>query len=381
MAGEPPPPIEEMNEMADPRIERLAQVLVRYSLRVKKGDWVHIMGAYLAHDLMLALTAEILKAGGNPTLDVEIPGAKQLLLSRGNMEQISFTNPRDAVFFRKADKSISILGSWNSRELAGVSAKKISTHRKARGKLLRTMLRRMGDGSHSWVGTLRPTPSGAQDADMSMADYEDFVYTAGKLHKRDPVAEWKKLSQVQAKIVKKLSRIGELHIVGKETDLKVKVGGRKWVNCDGRVNFPDGEIFTGPIEDSAEGTIRYTFPAVYDGREVEDVRLTFRKGRVVEARAGKGRDLLEKTLDIDPGARRLGELAFGTNYEIQRFSKNTLFDEKIGGTMHLALGNSIPESLGVNKSAVHWDMVCDTRKGFVVYGDGKPIHKNGKFLF
>ena len=367
--------------MADIRIEKLAKVLTHYSLRVKKGDWVHLMGPYLAEDLMRALMKEILAAGGNPTLGVEISGMKQLLLAHGNAEQIAFSSPREEVFFKKADKSISIMGGWNSRELAGIDPRKSALHRKSRGKLIQTLMRRMGDGSHHWVGTLSPTASGAQDADMSIADYEDFVYAAGKLDKRDPVAEWKKLSKVQAKIVKSLSRIKKIRIVGKDTDLSLEVGGRKWVNCDGQVNFPDGEIYTGPVENSAEGKIRYTFPAVYDGYEVEDVRLTFRKGRVVDIQAGKGLELLERTLAVDAGARRLGELAFGTNYEIKQFTKNTLFDEKIGGTMHLAVGNSIPESLGKNKSAIHWDMVCDTRKGFVIYGDGKPIHRNGKFLF
>ena len=178
-----------------------------------------------------------------------------------------------------------------------------------------------------------------------------------------------------------LEKLKTIRIVGLDTDLTFSVGGRKWINCDGRQNFPDGEIFTGPLEDSAEGHIRYTFPAVYAGKEVENVRLVFKQGKVVEARADKGEEYLHAMLETDAGARYVGELAFGTNYGIRRFTKNTLFDEKIGGTLHIAVGASLPESGGKNKSALHWDMVCDTRKGFVVYGDGKPVMKDGKWMF
>jgi aminopeptidase len=176
-----------------------------------------------------------------------------------------------------------------------------------------------------------------------------------------------------------VGKLKTIRIVGLDTDLSFNVAGRKWINCDGHENFPDGEIFTGPIENSAEGKIRYTFPAVYGGKEVQDVRLTFKKGKVVEARAEKGEKFLHAMLDSDAGARYVGELAFGMNYGIRNFTKNTLFDEKIGGTLHIAVGASLPESGGKNKSSLHWDMVCDTRKGFVVYGDGKPVMKDGKW--
>jgi aminopeptidase len=250
----------------------------------------------------------------------------------------------------------------------------------ARKELMSKMFKRMAAGELRWCGTQFPTQSSAQDAEMSLAEYEDFVYRAGMLHKRNPVEEWQKVSQRQAKLVKALGRLKNIRIVGPETDISFKVAGRTWINCDGQQNFPDGEVFTGPWENATEGHIRYSFPAIYAGREVQDVRLVFKKGKVVDARAAKGEKLLHAMLDTDPGARVVGELAFGTNYSIKRFSKNTLFDEKIGGTMHVAVGASLPESGGKNKSAVHWDMVCDTRRGFLVYGDGKPIHKNGKFL-
>ncbi|MEO0080630.1 MAG: aminopeptidase, partial [candidate division WOR-3 bacterium] len=235
-------------------------------------------------------------------------------------------------------------------------------------------------GELRWVGTQFPTDASAQDAEMALVEYEDFVYGAGMVDRKDPIGEWRRISARQRKLVRRLNRLKEIRIVGPDTDIRFGVEGRKWVNCDGHVNFPDGEVFTSPQEELTEGFIRYSYPAVYGGREVENVRLRFERGRVVEARADKGEEFLRAMLETDEGARYVGELSFGTNYAIKRFTKNTLFDEKIGGTMHVALGASLPETGGKNKSGLHWDMVCDTRKGFVVYGDGRPLLKNGRFV-
>jgi aminopeptidase len=171
-----------------------------------------------------------------------------------------------------------------------------------------------------------------------------------------------------------------LRIVSRDTDLRMSVAGRKWINCSGQQNFPDGEVFTGPVEDTVEGNIRFSFPGIYSGREVEDIRLTFEKGRVVKARAAKGEDLLNQILDTDQGARYVGEIAVGTNYDIQKFTRNMLFDEKIGGTAHLAIGRSIAESGGQNVSTIHWDMLCDMREGGKIYADDQVIYENGKFV-
>jgi aminopeptidase len=214
---------------------------------------------------------------------------------------------------------------------------------------------------------------------MSLTDYEDFVYKAGHVDSGDPVKHWKKVHREQDRLVKKLNRVGELRVRADGTDLRMRVKGRKWINCAGTENFPDGEIFTSPLETSVEGHIRFTFPAVYMGREVEDVRLDFAKGRVVGHSAAKNEDFLKAMLDTDKGARGVGEFAIGTNYDIKRFSKNTLFDEKIGGTCHLAVGAAIDEAGGKNHSAIHWDMVCDLRKGGEITADGKVIYRNGKF--
>ncbi|HVP58311.1 MAG TPA: aminopeptidase [bacterium] len=366
--------------MADPRVTNLAKVLIRYSLEVKKGDWVRIEGPYNVQGLIRAAFAEVLAAGGYPTTHVSIPGTAPLFYKHATDEQLRFVAPTDKLLYNKVDKILIIGGGWNTKELTGIDSKRLSMRQKATRHLMHRLLERASKKEAAWVYTLFPTDSSAQDAEMSLEDYANFVFGAGLVDQPDPIAGWRKVSQRQAKLAKALGRLKTIRIVGKDTDITFGVAGRPWVNCDGKLNFPDGEVFTSPIESVTEGHIRYAFPAVYGGREVVDVRLTFKKGAVVKATAAKGEDMLTALLNTDPGAKRVGELSFGTNYSIKEFTKNTLFDEKIGGTMHVAVGDSLPDSKGKNRSAIHWDMVCDTRKGFTVYGDGKPIQRNGKFL-
>lgn len=366
--------------MADTRVQKLAQVLVNYSLGVKKGMWVRLDGAVEAAPLLTAVCVEVLKAGGFPTVRPSLPGLGYLTLKHASDEQLRFISATSRLETEKLDAILSVWGGSNTKEMTNIDPQRLVIQRTASRPIFDKMLARIASGSLHWCGTQFPTASSAQDAEMALAEYEDFVYGAGLVDAKDPIAEWKKVSARQEKMAKFLSTLKTIRIVGLDTDLSFTVAGRKWINCDGRENFPDGEIFTGPVENSAQGHIRYTFPAVYGGKEVENVRLVFKRGKVVEAHADKGEAYLLSTIDSDPGARFVGELAFGTNYGIQQFTRNTLFDEKIGGTMHIALGASLPESGGKNKSAVHWDMVCDTRKGFTVYGDDKPILKNGKWL-
>jgi aminopeptidase len=215
---------------------------------------------------------------------------------------------------------------------------------------------------------------------MSLTEYEDFVYGAGHLDDEDPVVFWKELSSKQEKICRFLNTIQVIQVKAKDTDLTLHVNGRKWINCDGKKNFPDGEVFTSPIEGSVEGKILFSFPACYGGREVENVRLEFKEGKVTKSEAAKNQAFLKEMIAMDKGASFVGEFAIGTNDNITKFTKNILFDEKIGGTIHLALGASIPEAGGVNESALHWDMVCDLREGGELYGDGELIYKDGKFI-
>jgi len=215
---------------------------------------------------------------------------------------------------------------------------------------------------------------------MGTGEFASFVHRATFLDRPDPVTAWRELSAMQARLAERLGEAAELRIEAEGTDLRLSVAGRTWVNSDGRRNMPSGEVFTGPVEDSAEGRIRFGIPSSPRGVEVAGIELELRAGRVVDARAQRGHEYLLATLDTDPGARRLGEIGIGTNRGIDRPVGAILFDEKIGGTVHLALGRSYPETGGVNESAVHWDMICDLRAGGRLSADGETLQEDGRFV-
>ncbi len=363
----------------DPRVQKLAKILIHYSLKLKKGQLFKIQGQAVALPLMLAAYEEALKVGAYPYIQVNNPEAEELFYKYAKDHQMKYVSPMMKLEINKMDALLTIWGSTNTKHLSGIDSKKQAKVQMYRKPIISKLFKRIGDKSLNWVGTLFPTHADAQDAEMSLTDYENFVYGAGHLDDKDPVKHWLKVAKEQARLIKIMNRFKNIHILSPNADLKMSVKGRKWINCAGTENFPDGEIFTGPIEDSTEGFIRYTYPAVYGGREVEDVRLEFKKGRVVKESASKNQKFLTDMLNMDKGARFIGEFAIGTNYDIQQFSKNILFDEKIGGTCHIAVGASIPESGGVNKSSLHWDMVCDLKKDSTITADGKVIYKNGKF--
>ena len=277
------------------------------------------------------------------------------------------------------DADLVILGDYNSYSLAGVPPERIARQHKSSMPLMTKWRDRSSSPGFMWCATLFPSLSSAQDARMSLRDYEDFVYHAARLDTPDPVAAWQEASAIQADYCRYLTDKREIHIQADGTDLKLAVQGRTWINADGQKNFPDGEVFTGPIENSANGHIRYTFPTIHNGRGAEDVRLWFEDGQVVKWEAREGKELLDELFAMDDGARRIGELAIGTNYNVPTFTKNILFDEKIGGTCHLAVGFSIPGTGGMNESALHWDMICDLRDGGSISADGEMFHENGQW--
>jgi aminopeptidase len=369
--------------MHDPRLEKLAGVLVKYSTGVKKDDVVQIRGGTVAEPLILEIVKAVVKAGGHPMLRMVPDEVSEILCRYGSDRQLGYVSPHAKREFSTIDVSIGIWASGNTKAMSNVDPRKQQLMSKARKPILDIFLKRAslkGPAKLRWTGTQFPCPASAQDAEMSLTEYEDFVYAGGLLHLPNPVTAWKKVHVAQQRLADMLNKAREVRFVAPGTDLRVGVRGRKWINCSGHENFPDGEVFTGPIEDATEGEVHYTYPAVYGGREVQDVVLKFKAGKVVEARAAKNERYLLAMLDQDKGARTLGEIAIGTNYAIRRFSKNTLFDEKIGGTFHAAVGAAYPETGGKNKSALHWDMVCDLRKGGRIEVDGKVILKNGRFL-
>ncbi|MEW6047773.1 MAG: aminopeptidase [Bacillota bacterium] len=366
--------------MADPRVSKVAQVLVRYSVSVKPGEPVLIQSSELAAPLVREVYREVLRAGGHPEVFAGLPGLAEVFLKEASDEQLAYVSPVRELTVDRYPVHVHIGAPHNVKELSGVDSKKQAARSRALAPLNNRFMERSARGELRWVYAEYPTQALAQEAGMSLADYEEFVFAACHVNDPDPVAAWRRFHDEQERICQALGKADVLRIVAPDTDLTLRVGGRRWENADGRYNFPDGEVFTGPVEDSATGYIRFSFPGIYAGKEIEDIRLEFDNGKVVKATARRGEDLLHALLDSDEGARYLGELGIGTNFEIQRFTRNMLFDEKIGGTIHLAVGAGYPETGSRNKSGVHWDMLCDMRDGGEIWADGRLIYRAGKFL-
>ena len=364
----------------DNRIKKYAEVLLKYSLDIKKGEKLLIDGDVVTLPLIKESYRLAVELGALPQVIINSEELKEILLKGGSEEQIKYVPASIKKAFETIDASLSFFGGSNTRMLSNVNPEKLKLSAQGFSEIARIFFERSAKKELKWCCTMFPNQANAQEANMSISEYEDFVYGAGYIDRKDPIAEWKELEKKQEGICNILNGKKRLRIVSKDTDLKMSIEGRKWVNCCGKANFPDGEVFTGPIEDSVEGHVRFSFPGIYGGREIEDIQLTFEKGKVIKAVAAKGQELLEKLLETDEGARYVGEIAVGTNYSIEKFTKHMLFDEKIGGTVHLAIGRSMPESLGKNQSAIHWDMLCDMKKSGEIYTDGELIYKDGKFL-
>jgi aminopeptidase len=366
--------------MADPRLEKWAKALAGYSVEVQAGQTVAINGGIAAAPLLRELYREVVARGGHPVLLPSLDGAQRELLLHGSDEQLGYISPVERFVREQADVVINVMAETNTKRLSAVAPERQAFFQKARRPLFETFMARAASNALDWTLTLYPTDAYAQDAEMDTDDYTDFVLSACKLDRDDPVAAWLELKAEQQRLIDWLDGKREVHLTGPEIDLTLSIEGRTWINSDGKRNFPSGEIFTGPVETSVNGTIRFSFPVVTAGREIQDIRLRFENGKVVDATAARNEDYLIQTLDTDEGARYLGEFAFGTNFDISRFTKNILFDEKIGGTVHMAVGLGYPETGSSNKSAVHWDMICDLRQGGQVDVDGQPFMRDGAFV-
>lgn len=364
--------------MADQRVEKLADLLINYSLRVKKGERVVVRSHTLAEPLVLAVNRKILEAGGHPFLWLEYPGIEGEVARYGSDEQINYIHEPVNMIYNTYDCLLRILADNNTHALANVDSAQMSKYLKSRNPLMKTYMDRAATGSLRWSLTAFPTHAYAQDADMSLEEYEDFVYGAAMPDQDDPVGYWQRISEKQNRLIKWLDGKKKVHLVSKDTDLRLSIEGRKFINCDCRVNVPDGEIFTGPVEDSIEGHVSFSYPTIYQTREVDGVQLDFVKGKVVKATATKNEEYLLQMLDTDEGSRSVGEFAIGTNEGIQKFTRQILFDEKIGGSFHMALGRGYPESGSKAQSSIHWDMICDLRDG-QIWVDDVLFYENGKF--
>ena len=365
--------------MTDIRLQRLADVLVNYSTAIQPGEWVGILGDVVALPALREVYAAVIRAGGNPALMLTDEQMTRTFLRESNDDQLAWLNPSEGLYYEQADAYIRVGSSQNTRAMTSIPAGRMRQWQAARRPWLETRLNRAATGDFKWVGTWFPNEASAQEANMSLEEYEDFLYGAAFCDREDPIGAWRALSAMQQRKVDWLAGKQQVVCKGPNIDLTLSIAGRAFLNSDGHHNMPCGEVFTGPVEDSANGWVRFSYPSIVGGRAVAGIELRFEDGRVGEASAKEKEELLFAQLDADAGSRYLGEFAIGTNFGIQQFTGNILFDEKIGGTIHMAIGAGYPETGSVNRSSVHWDMICDMRTDSTITIDGDLFYQNGQF--
>ncbi|MGD8605135.1 MAG: aminopeptidase [Anaerolineales bacterium] len=350
--------------------KQLADVLVNYSIGLQPEEKLLItMMEKDTFPLMRAVYAAAVKAGGLPQVEFQSVFLERDLMLYGNQAQLDWVPELNAYGMEWADCYVGLRGASNPHEFTGIAPSKISAHKRAMGKVssMRNELTR-------WVLVRVPNEAMAQQAEMSLDEMMDFFFEA-------TLRDWENESQRYHEIQKVFQAAETVRILGAETDITFSTRGRIYEVADGHLNMPDGEIFTAPVDDSAEGHITFEFPGVYVGQKVEGIRLEFKEGEIVKATAETNEDLLHELMNMDEGASRLGEFGVGTNFGIQRFCSDILYDEKIGGTIHLALGRAYAECNGVNDSALHWDLIKDLRDEGEIHLDGDKVFEKGKFLF
>jgi aminopeptidase len=360
--------------------EKLARLVVNYSLNIKRGERVIIDSPAMAEELIRAIYVEVLKAGAHPYLDIEIEGINELHYKHASEEQLSFFP--DKLLYKECDCLIWIKADYNTKRMSLIDPKKIAKFRGSEGrkKFLKILHEREIKGEFRWVSLPFPCNSFAQDANLDLFSYIDFVNKAMFLDKEDTIQEWKNLEKSQQKYVDYINNFDRIQVLGEDTDLEFSVKGRKWLSSCGHINLPDGEIYTGPVEDSVNGRIRFTFPGIRLGNEIENVYLEFKDGKVTSASAEKGEEILNEILKIE-NANRMGEFAIGTNYGITQFTKNMMFDEKIGGTLHCALGDGYKITGSENESPIHWDLLKDMKlPGSRILADEEIVYEEGNWV-
>lgn len=362
------------------KLNKMAKILVNYSVEVGKGDEVVIRGPAQSQSLIQELYKEVLKAGGHPQILASPEDKDFLFFNYASEEQITHKPKLLQLIAQEYDAVINIKAEYNTKALSNINSKKMAQRQNATRDITSTFMDRAAQGELNWVLAQFPTHASAQDAEMSLTEYRNFLIKACKLDRENPEQEWSEIHKFQKELVDKLDKISQITVKSKDTDLTLSTKGRSWINCSGKENYPDGEVFTAPVEDSVQGHIRFSFPGVYQGKAIEDIKLEFEDGLVMGSSAKRGQQLLENLLQTDSGAKRLGEFGIGTNYGITQFTRNMLFDEKMGGTIHLALGRGYPESGSENESGLHWDMLCDMKDGGEIMGDGELIYKDGEFV-
>ena len=361
--------------------EKYAKVLVDYSVKVKKGELTIIRtDSYQSQPLVKEIYKQVLLKGGYPVVRMAVEGLNEVYIKNATDEQLEYIDPMTELEYEKAKNLISIGAPLNVKNMAKADSKKLAKRSGVMKHLSEKMLKRSAEGDLNWVIADFPTNALAQEANMSLEDYTDFLIKACYLHLDNPVKKWQEIGEKQEKIADFLNKKSKIRITGDKTDITFNVAGRKWKSCAGEYNFPDGEVYTSPVETSANGQIYFDFPQIYRGNEAQKVLLTLKDGKVIEAKAEKGEEFLNNMLDMDEGSRFVGEIAIGTNEMIQEVTGNILFDEKIGGSIHMAIGASYPDTGGKNVSGLHWDLIKNMKNGGKIYADDELIYENGKFL-
>ncbi len=367
--------------MSNPVWEKYAKLLVNYCLAVNKNDKVYINSTYLAEPLLREVAKEIYIAGGIPVMNIELHGVNELALQFGKEHQLSWVNPMKKYVMENFDCYLNIRAPFekgdDKSEPANVAKFKI--HQQAQQETNKIYFERIGNGSMRRCLCQYPTQAGADDAQMTLDEYEKFVFQSCYLFDEDPVAKWLEVRKTQQVYVDYLNKVDKVQYKGPNIDVSFSVKGRTWINSDGRANMPSGEVFSAPVEDSVNGKIYFSYPTIYLGKDVVGVSLEVKDGEIISWDAEEGKEILDKVFAIE-GARKWGEVAVGTNFNIQRTSRNILFDEKIGGSIHMAVGQSYKQCGGKNESTVHWDMITDMKNGGQIIADGVKIYENGKFL-
>ncbi|MEO7175613.1 MAG: aminopeptidase [Saprospiraceae bacterium] len=360
-------------------LDKYANLLVNYSLSIKEGDRLCIRTTTLAEPLVREIYRSATKAGAHVEVIMDFDEKSEIFMAEGNEEQMKWVSPLTKLAFEEFEAYLVIRAPYESKPVkAGLpnastliaqaheSIQTIYSKRTASRELKRSLCQ-------------YPTESAAKTAGMSLEEYTSFIFHACKLDQEDPIKAWLKVRDDQQAIVDCLNKSSTIQYLGPNIDLTFSTKGRLWINSDGQTNMPSGEVYTSPVEDSVNGFVYYTFPSIYGGREVKGIRLEVKDGLITNWEAESGKDYLDNVFQI-PGARRFGEAAIGTNYEIDRMTRNILFDEKIGGTVHLAIGQSYLQTGGLNQSSIHWDMITDMKNGGKIMADGKMIYENGLFL-
>lgn len=360
-------------------VEKYADLLVNYCLEIKSGDRLLIQTTILAEPLVREVFRLATRKGAHVVTDLEWREQLRIYYKEASEEQLAWLSPLQVKAFEEFEAYLYIRAPYNLREGQDIDPTKRSLRSKSLTPIHAVYNRRTAVKSLKRCLCQFPTQAAAQGAGMSLEEYEYFVFNACKLYDQDPKASWMKVRREQQHLVDYMNKVADVRYVTNETDISFRVQGRIWMNSDGQTNMPSGEIYTAPIEDSVNGHIRFSYPSMYRSRPVQNIRLWVKNGLVVKWSADAGEELLDEVFEV-AGARTFGEVAIGTNRNISKPTGNILFDEKIAGSIHMAVGQAYLQTGGTNASSIHWDMITDMRKGGQIWADGKKIYEDGEFL-